>query len=117
MFMNVTNIDTEIIRVLKEAGDNGLSVQKISRHVFNACNSFFEVTSYDDVYMYVSKFLLSNSKNPQSFIERKQRGIYSLNLNSKETQQLMLEFIDEKDVVKEDKIIEDQSLCLFDFND
>lgn len=112
----MTKIDTEIIRILKEAGNNGLSVQKISRHVFNACNSFFDITSYDDVYMYVSKFLLSNSKNPQSLIERTHRGIYSLNQNSKETQQLMLKFIDEKDISKEDKV-EDQSLCLFDFND
>ena len=33
--------DKEILRVLAEAGNEGLSVQKVSRHVFNACNSLF----------------------------------------------------------------------------
>ena len=35
----ILNYDKEIWRVLTEAGMNGLSVQKIARHVFNASNN------------------------------------------------------------------------------
>ena len=33
--------DKEILRILMEAGTEGLSLQKVARHVFNAFNSFF----------------------------------------------------------------------------
>lgn len=33
--------EKDILLILIEAGDNGLSVNKISRHVFNTHNSFF----------------------------------------------------------------------------
>ena len=35
---------------IQAASDEGLSVRKISRHVFNACNSFFNTISYEEVH-------------------------------------------------------------------
>lgn len=37
------NYDSEILFVLTEAGEKGLSVKKIARHVFNNCNGLFDV--------------------------------------------------------------------------
>ena len=105
--------DQEILRVLTEAGDEGLSVQKISRHVFNACNSFFSVVAFEDIHHYVAQYLLRNSKYPSSIIVRADRGVYRLNLSSQETQQLVLLFRDEPVVEEPPKVAEDLSLSLF----
>jgi len=107
------NYDKEIIRVLTEAGDKGLQVQKIARHVFNASNSFFNEVNFDDVYHYVQQFLKRNSNNPDSIIEKADAwGCYHLNYRSQETQQLMLQFRDEPEEELE-KTQEDLSLYLF----
>lgn len=108
------NYDREILRILVEVGDEGLSVQKISRHVFNACNSFFHPIRYTDVHHYVAQFLLRNSKSTGSMIEKAERGIYHLNMKNTKSQQLMLEF---KDTTSENALqppSEDLSLSLFD---
>ena len=113
--------DKIILRVLNEAGDDGLSVRKISKHVYNACNSLFETVSYEDVHQYVLSYLKRNSKKSDSMIERSGiRGVYHLNYNSNETRQLMLEFQeemakDEDEDEDEDKQTQqsDQSLSLF----
>ena len=76
------NYDREILRVLVEAGSEGLSVQKISRHVHYACNSFFNVIDFDELHRYVAQFLLRNSKNPESLIEKTDRGVYHLNMKN-----------------------------------
>ena len=109
------NYDKEIWRVLTEAGMKGISVQKIARHVFNASNTFFETISFEEVHAYVQQYLLKNSKNPDSIIESAgARGTYRMNPSSKESQQLMLLFRDEKQDEPEVRQ-EDQSLSLFDF--
>lgn len=83
--------------MLTEAGMKGISVQKIARHVFNASNTFFETVSFEEVRSYVQQYLLKNSKNPDSIIESAgARGTYRMNPSSKESQQLMLLFRDEK---------------------
>lgn len=107
--------DKEIIRILLEAGEDGLSVQKISRHVFNACNSLFSPIEQKDVHTYVQQYLIRVTKNKNSIIEKTQKGIYRLNQDNQETQQLYLQFTDEKetDNVQEKEI--DKSLSLFDF--
>src|SRR5574344_2098877 len=87
------NYDQEILRVLLEAGDEGISVKKLALHVQNACNSLFNVVNFDDVYAYVRQYLMRNSRNPNSVIERTDsRGIYRINTNVSEGQQLMLQF-------------------------
>ena len=105
--------DSKILKFLTEAGEQGLSVQKLARHVFNASNTFFEPISFEEVHRYVQSFLLRNSKNPDSIIENTgTRGYYRLNPDNQESRQLMLLFLD--DVPEESpKQEEDQSLSLF----
>lgn len=106
--------DKEILRVLAEAGSEGLSVQKVSRHVFNACNSLFNSLDQEDVHKYVQMYLLKNSKSVTSLIEKNRKGVYKLNEGNQLSQQLILQFHDEVETPKE-KPVEDKSLSLFDF--
>ena len=111
------NYDKEIIKVLCEAGSEGLSVQKVARHVFNACNSLFCILDFEEVHVYVTQYLLRNSKNRNSIIERtERRGMYRLNYNSQDTMQLMLQFADHAidDDENTSRGQEDNSLLLFD---
>ena len=108
------NYDREILRVLVEAGSEGLSVQKISRHVHYACNSFFNVIDFDELHRYVAQFLLRNSKNPESLIEKTDRGVYHLNMKNTQTQQLMLEFKETPTEEVQEVSTKDLSLGLFD---
>jgi len=109
------NREKEILRILAEAGTDGLVVRKISRHVYNACNSFFNPISFDEVNAYVTGYLARNSRNPNSIIEKTNtRGVYRLDFGSSEIQQLMLEFSDKRnDCVQRELSEEDQSLSLF----
>ncbi|MBP5278814.1 MAG: hypothetical protein J6Z18_10090 [Prevotella sp.] len=107
--------EKEILRILAEAGSTGLSVKKISRHVFNASNSIFEVLNFEEVHLAVQQYLTRNSKDSKSLLEKVgPRGIYRLNTNTIESQQLMLQFLpdeeNEEDTVKPTK---DLSLSLF----
>ena len=107
--------EREILRVLIEAGSEGLSVQKISRHVFNACNSFFNPVAFDTIHAYVSNYLTLQSKKPTSLIEKTaRRGVYRLNMQLPETQQLRLQFLDQEEEETR-PANEDLSLPLFDF--
>ncbi len=106
--------DIEIIRVLTEAGTDGLSLAKIVRHVYNASNTFFETVVFEDVYRYVFSWLQKNTKSADSLVEKTERGIYRLNLNSKTSSQLFLQFVDQEEVQKEEKPQVDLSLSLFD---
>ncbi len=112
---NGMRYEKEIIQILQAASGEGLSVRKISRHVFNACNSFFNTISYEEVHHDVSQYLIRHSKMPDSMIQRVGgRGIYRLNVDSCELRQLMLEFTDDADLdSKEDQQHQDQSLPLF----
>lgn len=108
--------DKEIFKVLVEAGEEGLSVRKITRHVFNASNSMFDIVHIEDVHRYISSFLIRQSKSNDSFIERADmRGVYRLNMKSCKTKQLMIDFKNQ-DTTAEDNISNtqtDQSLSLF----
>jgi len=109
--------DQQILKILTEAGERGISVQNISRHVYNLNCTFFHQPDYEEVRSYVQQFLLRNSKSQQSLIESTgQRGYYRLNTTgSKDAQQLMLLFRD--DIVTDDvqpSASKDLSLDLFD---
>lgn len=107
------NYDRDILDILKEAGSEGLGVQKIARHVFNAHNTFFGTLSFEDVYGCVRQFLYRNSRSRSSLIEKMEvRGLYRLNMSSSEAQQLMLSFEDDKEEDAPRKV-EDTSLSLF----
>ncbi len=109
--------DQQILKILTEAGERGISVQNISRHVYNLNCTFFNQPNYEDVRSYVQQYLLKNSKSQQSLIEATgQRGCYRLNTSgSKDAQQLMLQFRDETVVDDEQSTSQqDLSLDLFD---
>lgn len=105
--------DDEILRILTEAGAKGLKTEKIARNVFNACNSMFNPLDYEDVHAYVTQYLLKNSKNPDSIIEKAEWGVYRINLWSKDASQLMLKFTDNTDEPEEKAPADDKSLSLF----
>lgn len=87
------NLEQEIFRVLVAAGSNGLKMEKIARHVYNACNSIFTPLNYKDVYSYVAQYLIKCAKDPKSIIEKgKGYGMYHINYKSSAVQQLMLDF-------------------------
>ena len=81
--------DKEILQVLIEAGCEGISVQKISQ-----------------------QFLLRNCKTDTSLVEKTKKGIYRLNVNNGMTQQLFLQFREDREPVEETPE-KDYSLDLF----
>lgn len=86
------NYDREILAVLTQAGEKGLKLEHIVRHVYNACNSMFTPMNYKDVYAYVSQYLVKSSKLQGSCVQKAGYGVYRLNLATTEAQQLMLQF-------------------------
>ena len=82
--------DKEILQVLIEAGCEGISVQKISRQ----------------------QFLRRNCKTDTSLVEKTKKGIYRLNVNNGMTQQLFLQFREDREIVEETPE-KDYSLDLF----
>ena len=113
------NTDKQILEILTRAGERGLSVQAISKHVYNMNRTFFSTPDMEEIKSYVQQYLLKNSKSAQSLIERtERRGYYRLNKNSADARHLMLEFrntrIQEVAEDKEEKPQTDFSLSLFD---
>lgn len=107
--------DRQILKILTEAGERGISVQNISRHVYNLNSTFFHQPNFEDIRSYVQQFLLRNSKSAQSLIESTgQRGYYRLNTDgSQDAQQLMLQFREDCQPQEEEKPRKDLSLDLF----
>lgn len=111
---NVTDYEKKILKVLAAAGKDGLSVQNIVFHVYNASNTFFDTVNFEDVQRYVRQYLQRNSRNNDSIIERTEvRGFYRINEKSSDSRQLMLVFSDEEQEAEEKKPVIDQSLSLF----
>jgi hypothetical protein len=111
------NTDKQILEILTRAGERGLSVQAISKHVYNMNRTFFSTPDMEEIKSYVQQYLLKNSKSAQSLIESTgQRGCYRLNTKgSQDALQLMLQFRDEQQPQEEEKTVQDLSLSLFDF--
>ncbi len=110
--------DQQILQVLTEAGERGIGVQAIAKHVYNMNCTFFSQPNYEEIRAYVQQYLLRNSKSSQSLIEHTcQRGYYRLNTaGSKDAMQMMLQFRDEHEENEEEKPVQqDLSLDLFDF--
>lgn len=110
------NYNQDIYKVLVLAGDGGLKLEKIARHVFNACNSFFNPLNYKDVHLYVSQFLSRQAKNPDSIIQKGDgHGVYRIDFNKSEAQKMMLQFAPHEENTEEVKTTnKDLSLSLFD---
>lgn len=110
--------DRQILKILTDVGDRGISVQLLAKHIFNLNSTLFFTPDLSEIHSYVQQYLLKNSKSPSSLIESmEQRGYYRLNTrNNADAQQLMLDFrapsSDEEE--KEEKPQQDLSLDLFD---
>ena len=89
--------DRQILEILIEVGDKGISVQQLCKHVFNKNASFFFTPNLEEIRSYVQQYLLKNSKSPSSLIESMgRRGYYRLNTqNNPDARQLMIEFREE----------------------
>jgi hypothetical protein len=108
--------DQQILQVLTEAGECGVSVQAIAKHVYNMNCTFFVQPDFEEIRTYVQQYLLRNSKSQQSLIESTgRRGYYRLNTDgSADARQLLLQFRDEKEEeTEEEKPQQDLSLDLF----
>lgn len=108
--------DQQILQVLTEAGECGVSVQAIAKHVYNMNCTFFVQPDFEEIRTYVQQYLLRNSKSRQSLIESTgRRGYYRLNTEgSADARQLLLQFRDEKEEgTEEEKPQQDLSLDLF----
>lgn len=110
--------DQQILKVLTEAGEHGVSVQAVAKHVYNMNCTFFTQPDYEEIRSYVQQFLLRNSKSSLSIIENTgRRGYYRLNTTgSADARQMMLQFREEKiEEKEEEKPHQDSSLDLFSF--
>lgn len=108
--------DQQILKVLTEAGEGGVSVQAIAKHVYNMNSTFFFQPDFEEIRTYVQQYLLRNSKSAQSIIESTgRRGYYRLNTEgSADARQMMLQFRDERvEEKEEEKPQQDLSLDLF----
>ena len=104
------------MKILTEAGERGISVLAISKHLYNINRTFFVQPDYEEIRSYVQQYLLRNSKSAQSLIERTdRRGYYRLNTTgSADAMQLLLQFReDSNEQVEEQKPQQDLSLDLF----
>ncbi|MBB1551456.1 MAG: hypothetical protein HG447_007655 [Prevotella sp.] len=88
-------MDKDILKVLTEAGDRGLSLQKIVLYAYNSQNSLFQKYEKEEVKGYVIRFLRQNTRYPGSLIQKISRGVYRLNPNSDQGHQLLLNFEEE----------------------
>ena len=108
--------DSQILKVLTEAGERGIGVQTIAKHIYNMNRTFFYQPDFEDIRNYVQQYLLRNSKSQQSLIESTgRRGYYRLNTSgSDDARQLMLQFPDRQEEKEEEKPqVQDLSLDLF----
>jgi len=108
--------EQQILQILSEVGERGISVQTLAKHVYNQNCTFFFQPDLQDIHRQVQQYLLRNSKSPQSLIESTgRRGYYRLNTqNSADARQLMLNFSDDQpEAPAEEPQQQDLSLDLF----
>ena len=108
--------DRQILRILSDVGEQGISVQLLSKHVYNLNVSLFFTPDINEIRSYVQQYLLKNSKSATSLVESMaRRGYYRLNTqNNSDARQLMIEFHEATSTdEKEEKPVQDLSLDLF----
>ena len=89
--------DEQIITILAKAGEQGMSVKKVSMQLYNINCTLFSTPDFNDIHKYVQQFLFRNSRLSQSLFCNEARGIYKLNPNSARAQQLALIFAEQSD--------------------
>ena len=108
--------DRQILQILTEVGERGISVQLLAKHLYNLNCTLFSSPDLEEIRSYVQQYLLKNSKSAQSLIESTgRRGYYRLNTeNNANARQLILAFREPMTEEKEEKPVVDFSLNLFD---
>lgn len=105
--------DRQILRILSDVGDNGISVQLLAKHVYNQNSTLFFSPDLSEIHAYVQQYLLKNSKSPSSLIESmERRGYYRLNTNNADARQLMLDFREQSSIEEEKEETPQQDLSL-----
>ena len=109
--------EQQILQILTMAGERGISVSAVTKHVYNQNCTFFSQPDLVEIKQFVQQYLLKNSKTSSSLVESMgKRGYYRLNTNdSADARQLMLDFREQEDGVEteEKKMPQDLSLDLF----
>lgn len=82
-------MDEQIIRILIEAGDKGIRIDRLCLHVFNACNGLFDTVSKEEVRRHVYGYVRQRSRKPGTLLERVKRGVYRINTQSKAYRSLL----------------------------
>jgi len=112
--------ERQILQILTEVGENGISVQLLAKNLYNLNTTLFYTPDLEEIRSFVQQYLLKNSKSAQSLVESTgRRGYYRLNTqNNADARQLLLEFRESSDseFEKEEKPSVDLSLSLFDFD-
>ena len=112
--------DSQILQILTEVGEKGISVQLLSKNLYNLNSTLFYTPDFEEIRSYVQQYLLKNSKSAQSLVESTgRRGYYRLNTqNNADARQLVLKFKESSNIQdeKEEMPSVDLSLSLFDFD-
>lgn len=85
--------EKEIVKILFEAGDNGLNISKISHHVFNLVNSLFKPVSYSDIHKMVYRYVYYHSTSDDMFVIVSY-GVYRLNKSNKRVKDFIFSLSD-----------------------
>ena len=109
--------EQQILRILSEVGERGISVALLAKHVYNLNCTLFAQPDLQEVRQSVQQYLLRNSKSSQSLIESTgRRGYYRLNTTgSADARQLMFDFREDQPAPEPetDQPQQDLSLSLF----
>lgn len=113
------NYEQDIIRILKEAGKQGLPIIKIAKHVYNMRNGLFNTVDFDEVYKDILAYINKNNKSKCPLLKKTGRwGYYTL---SDCTKVARLQTFNFEELMEEDEgnntknvDVEDLSLSLFD---
>ena len=86
--------ESQILKILTEVGENGISVQLLAKNLYNLNTTLFYTPDLEEIRSFVQQYLLKNSKSVQSLVESTgRRGYYRLNTqNNADARQLMLDF-------------------------
>ena len=114
--------EQQILQILLEVGERGISVRKLAKHVYNMNCTLFSQPDVQAVHRSVQQYLFSNSRSKRPLVESTGRwGYYRLNNSGRfYMKQLMLEFNDDLPATEEkesEKPSQDLSLNLFSHTD
>jgi hypothetical protein len=109
--------EQQIVSILADVGEKGISARLLTRHVYNMNRTLFAEPDKEEIYDFVRKFLKRNYKSSQPLLERAaKRGYYRLNPRSAASaRQMQLDFdnAEPSEEEKEAKPEQDLSLKLF----